>query len=255
LAHKLSIGLLWFPGPRATAYINILKELDIAINVIVVMKNDKGNIKGLTQEAATNNYSAQYFDVDYSLQQYVEEFGVRIVATSATHINDLTLSEIIFTEHVQDWIFCGGGILKPHLFSKGKRYIHVHPGKLPNFRGSTCFYYSILHDLSLASSAFYMSQKLDDGDNLAITEFNFNLRITEHMPLFFDYILDPWIRALSLKKVLLDMLSENLKVVNGEPPESNRTYYVMHPILRNLTLKKLNEHYDPKKIEGIFECK
>jgi hypothetical protein len=106
LAHKLSIGLLWFPGPRATAYINILKELDIAINVIVVMKNDKGNIKGLTQEAATNNYSAQYFDVDYSLQQYVEEFGVRIVATSATHINDLTLSEIIFTEHVQDWIFC-----------------------------------------------------------------------------------------------------------------------------------------------------
>ena len=254
MTNKLPLGFIYFPGPRATAYLNVLRDLDIAVDTIIVMKNDKEYIEGLAQEAQRNNYKDHYFDISYDLQHYIQEYNVKVLTTEASHINDVALSKVILDNDIRDWIFSGGGILKPHLFQQDKRYIHVHPGKVPDFRGSTCFYYSVLHDLSLASTAFFMSQRLDDGENLAMTEFSLNLQITEQMPLFFDYILDPWIRAISLKKVLSSILNGKLETLHTPSPDSNRTYYVMHPILRNLALNRLNDHFDPKKPAGIFEC-
>jgi hypothetical protein len=251
---KTTIGLIWFPSARATAYLNILRNMKLAVNVIVIMKNPKGIVEGLVEEAQLNDYANLYFDPGYELAQYVKEFNVQTISTDASNINDKSLSEVIFKHPCQDWIFTGGGILKPNLFEHNNRYIHVHPGKLPEYRGSTCFYYSLLDNMSLASTAFFMSSRLDDGIDLHCTKFSVNLQITENMPLFFDYILDPWIRAVTLRKVLGDYLRGQCKPMDKKPTLSNRTYYVIHPILRNLTIKKINALFDPNAKRGIIEC-
>ena len=61
-------------------------------------------------------------------------------------------------------IFSGGGILKKEILELSTKFVHFHPGIVPNYRGSTCFYYSILNDDECGVTAFIMEEGLDVGD-------------------------------------------------------------------------------------------
>jgi methionyl-tRNA formyltransferase len=48
----------------------------------------------------------------------------------------------------------GGQLLKQNHFSSSRKYLHMHPGKLPIERGSTTIYYSILNKRKCTVTAF-----------------------------------------------------------------------------------------------------
>lgn len=255
MSKRLPFGLVWFPGMRAKAYLNVLKELDVYPSVIICMKNSRSEIDGLSQEAVENGYNEDYFDVDYGLDDYLPQYDCSVIYTDATDINDQIIAHVLRQQTEKNWIFTGGGILKEHLFNDGMKFLHVHPGKLPDYRGSTCFYFSLLKDMTLSASAFYLSAKLDDGEVLLTTNFKVNILISEKNKLFIDHVLDPWIRSISLKQVLVKVLNKQpIKTVSYS--ESNaRAYYVMHPVLRSMVVDCINRHYVSAEDKGVFVIK
>jgi len=256
-------GLLWFPSMRGIAYLNVLRAMNKQPKVIVALVNKHADIPGFTEEANNNNYSSHYFDVNYSLEEFATKFDIPILFSSAENINDIEIASILNKLSTKDWLFTGGGILNKNLFTNGRRYLHIHPGKLPEYRGSTCFYYSLLKENSLAATAFFLTPALDKGNVLVTCHFKLNMKLDEKHNYFMDYILDPWIRAQTLKSFLLAneremnnsilVDQEDSTIGRSKPKEGvDRTYYVMHPLLRALTINKINQCFNKRQAKGVF---
>lgn len=254
-------GLLWFPSLRGVAYLNVLREINILPRVIITLENTQLDIKDVIEEDKKQGYGEQYFDINYSHTHFAKEFNIPIVESLAQNINDDNVLSLLNQNNIENWLFTGGGILKAPLFENSRRFLHVHPGKLPEYRGSTCFYYSLLKENTLSASAFFLTPSLDNGKALVQCDFNLNMKLDGQHQCFMDYILDPWIRAETLRKALTQYIDYPVRAsqVIEHPAEStecsttvDRTYYVMHPLLRALTINKVNKLFDMTKPKGAF---
>ena len=61
----------------------------------------------------------------------------------------------------------GGAILRDDVLDLGKKFLHVHGGYLPNFKGSTTNYFSLLGERRVGASAIFLTKEIDGGTNLA----------------------------------------------------------------------------------------
>ena len=112
-----------------------------------------------------------------------------------------------------------------------KKLIHCHPGDLPEFKGSTTIYYSMIIKKKICVTIFIMSRKIDEGKILYKKYFNSpkNLNDIENS---FDNI----IRASALIEYL-----KNQRIINVSNKRNKiLPYYIAHPIIRQLVLKKKN---------------
>ena len=142
-------------------------------------------------------------------------------------INEFNSDIIVFAGY-------GGQILKQQHFDTGKKYLHMHPGKLPIERGSTTVYYSILNNRNCSVTAFYMSAKIDDGVNLLIKEYKVPFNGV-NIDLWYDNI----IRADCFVNAIKTLLNNNVDTnTESERPEE---YYVIHPILKHVALMSLKK--------------
>lgn len=130
-------------------------------------------------------------------------------------------------------VYCGPGgvILREPMLNTGKRFLHVHGGVAPHYRGSTAFYFSLLRDGRIGASALYLDKGIDTGP-IIMTK--------SHPPepgIDIDRALDPMIRA----DVLCDVLTIIARGTIPNPPPASRegtTYHVIHPVLKHLALRK-----------------
>ena len=120
----------------------------------------------------------------------------------------------------------GGIILKPKVFETGKIFIHAHPGSLPEYRGSTTIYYSLLIDKSIEVSVIELNENIDEGDILHAKKFKF--RSGSNL----DYVVDPCVRA----KTLIEFLKNNQ--THRKPNNFGNTFYIIHPVLKHLAIIK-----------------
>ena len=135
-------------------------------------------------------------------------------------------------------IFTGGGILRKEILSLQKIFIHVHPGIIPEYRGSTCFYYSLLNNYSLGATAYIMNNKIDAGEIILQRNFTLNYLLNNDQFYFLDHVLDNFIRSQVLKKII--QLFKNKSHFNTVTEDcSGFAYYIMHPLLRHLTIEKI----------------
>ena len=73
----------------------------------------------------------------------------------------------------------GGTILRKDILSQGKEFIHVHPGWLPKYRGSTTIYYSMLISFEVGASIILFKEGIDEGPILYqdIVKINFDNKL------------------------------------------------------------------------------
>ena len=126
----------------------------------------------------------------------------------------------------------GGQILKEPHFTLGKKYLHMHPGELPIERGSTTIYYSILNKRNCSVTAFYMTEKIDAGEDVLCQEYP-RPAYGVNIDAWYDNVIrsDCFIRAL---KLIMNGDTSRLKS-NLKPEE----YYVIHPVLKHVALLSL----------------
>ena len=128
----------------------------------------------------------------------------------------------------------GGQLLKQSHFISEKRYLHMHPGKLPIERGSTTIYYSILNERKLTVTAFFMSERIDAGLDIIYSEYEIPSEGVD-IDLYYDNIIRSDCLVKALKAINEKEFPVNQDLVSEE-------YYVIHPVLKHLALLSLKNN-------------
>ena len=123
-----------------------------------------------------------------------------------------------------------GNIVGEHLLS-GAPFLHVHPGSVPRYRGSTTIYWSLLEGSPVTVSAIYLSEQIDQGQLVAAMEAPNPTPSSD-----IDGLYDSGIRALLLDKVLEGNTALPTSINQAGP---GRDYYVIHPVLKNIVLSRI----------------
>ncbi len=126
----------------------------------------------------------------------------------------------------------GGIILKPDFLNLGKRFLHIHAGRLPEYRGSTTVYYQILTDKTCSATALFLDSNIDSGSIVAIKEYHHPKGVD------IDYTYDPKIRADLLVEIIKKYLQDKQIEAYEQNSDKGQTYYIMHPVLRHIARLK-----------------
>ena len=177
-------------------------------------------------------------DSDESEKELVEllkNAGIEYQISPNSDINSNEVLTIISNRVELVFIFSGFGgvLLGDNILSSGKKFLHIHGGYLPDYKGSTTNYYSLINENTIGASSIFLSKEIDCGPVLLRRKFSPPKNRTE-----IDHIYDSEVRA----KVLIETLeyyvesgSFNFELENNQGGE---TFYIIHPVLKHLSILK-----------------
>jgi len=222
----MKIGIILTPDERSKAYLSKIISNKINLNKIIFMNDNSNKIFSDEISRISKKYG---FEISKSVKEILIENRLDFKEFNFLDINSKILIEYLKTLELNYIIFTGGGILKNEILNIDSKFVHFHPGITPFYKGSTCFYYSILNDDNCGVTAFIMDEKLDTGEIICQKEFS----KPDHE--FIDDVYDPHIRSELLvelfKKRFLENHFEKNKLNGGE------TYYIIHPILKHIAIE------------------
>ncbi|MBT4382588.1 MAG: hypothetical protein HOD28_03175, partial [Candidatus Marinimicrobia bacterium] len=125
----------------------------------------------------------------------------------------------------------GGVLLKESILDTGKRFLHIHGGYLPDYKGSTTNYYSLIDENAIGASAIFLTKEIDCGPILLRKKFSAPVDRT-----LIDHNSDSEARA----KVLIECLKNYVNSGDWEYELENNhggeTFYIIHPVLKHLAI-------------------
>lgn len=169
------------------------------------------------------------FDISKSVKQTLLENNCKFKEFNFIDINNLSLVEYISNTKIDFLIFTGGGILRESILNSGPKFVHFHPGIVPHYKGSTCFYYSIIRDNNVGVTCFIMNNGIDTGDIVYQRVF------PKPNHVYVDDIFDPFVRSETLIYVIKNQLLEKGKFKQQNPNEGE-TYYIIHPVMKHIAI-------------------
>ena len=238
-----NFGIILYPSTRSLAYLHMLSANNILPKEAIVMGKWPFLSENILLESKKYSYGEKYFSINDNLEWLINNKDINLSLIDNTDINSQEICNTLSKAECKNFIFTGGGILKKEVLSLGIDFIHVHPGDISYYRGSTCFHYSYLKNESVSCTTFIMRKELDRGKVLDISHIHQNIFIENDQSFFIDYIYDPFIRSISLKKIFpyLENLEKKKKIRINE--FYGNDHHVIHPVLRSLFIKKINNSY------------
>ena len=173
-------------------------------------------------------------DLSESFSSTCVKAGIRVRTTEASDVNsDEVLQALVETDaHLVIYSGIGGQIVRKRILEAGPRFLHMHAGWLPEYRGSTTVYYSLLNGDPPGVSAIFLDVSIDTGPILK--------RQTYPTPpswMDVDLIYDGAIRADLLCQVMEQHQEQGTLVSKAvQDPDIGRIYYVIHPVLKHIAL-------------------
>jgi methionyl-tRNA formyltransferase len=219
------IAMLAVPNGRSEAYLDRLHAADLTPSFALVLT---GGQKVLTP-------GQRLSDLDGGFVGRLAERNIPHVLVPSLDINSPEVIGAVESRSEGHFIYSGpgGAILGRQLLGTGKKFIHVHPGRLPDFRGSTTVYYQLLASPAVGATAIFMEERIDQGPVLGAAEFPPPPPGED-----LDYGFDPRVRA----EVLARTLEAYVRDGGFRPavqPAGGETYYIMHPVLRHIAKLKV----------------
>ena len=167
------------------------------------------------------------------LVELLKNAGIEYEISPNSDINSNEVLTIISNRVELVFIFSGFGgvLLGDDILSSGKKFLHIHGGYLPDYKGSTTNYYSLINENTIGASSMFLTKEIDCGPVLLRKKFSPPENRTE-----IDHIYDSEARA----KVLIETLeyyvesgSFNFELENNKGGE---TFYIIHPVLKHLSI-------------------
>ena len=221
------VGIILTPDNRSKAYIQKLISNKIKLEHIILMNKE---IKEKSFSENEIKISKSYgFDISESVIQTLVKNNLAYKEFDFIDINHPELIKYVSKINLDYCIFAGGGILKHQILNLSTKFIHLHPGIVPYYRGSTCFYYSILKDDNCGVSAYLMDENLDTGD--LILQLNF----PKPSHIYLDDIYDPHIRSETLVAIFRKKLLEKKKFQKQDKSNS-WPFFIIHPVLKHIAI-------------------
>ena len=149
---------------RSKAYLqNLLKEEILPSNVIYIDKPGVNLSEQTSNDSKIFNKSNQIFErkcsvtglsfnEKESIPHTLEKNNIPWKNFESLDPNDELIIKQIKRLPEKECVYSGpgGAILKKEIFETKKTFIHAHPGKLPEFKGSTTIYYSLLIEKNIS---------------------------------------------------------------------------------------------------------
>jgi methionyl-tRNA formyltransferase len=239
MSQQNGFYVLCTPTARSQAYLQAIAGLGMRPDHVVVYGNK-------TQRSQTRDSKGHHMPInqpDFScpLKQTISDAGWSVTYVDEEQIDSEALLSVLTTLPPKLTVFSGfGGQLVPaKVIQLSGPLLHIHSGWLPDYRGSTTLYYSLLKQGQCAASALLLTEDIDAGPVLARQMYPAPDSETD-----IDYAYDCAIRADLLVSVLRNYLSQ------GELPEpmaldeDGEMYFVIHPLLKHLAMLSLKEPGD-----------
>jgi methionyl-tRNA formyltransferase len=230
---------------RSRAYLQALVRNGLLPNYVLVMERESNDHLpgqlGIAQESeykSENSINGQYlneahFDVTQSIFFLLGQHKISYDVIKSDDINSPKVIEAI--RHRSESVFIysgfGGAILRKEILSIGPRFLHVHGGYLPDYKGSTANYYSLIKENTVGASSLFLNEEIDCGPVLMRKKFP-----PPPNKEAIDHIYDSAVRA----KVLIETLQSYIKngdwIFDLEENGGGETYYVIHPVLKHIAV-------------------
>ena len=179
------------------------------------------------------------FDPEQSVIVTLKKAGIDYDTIQATSLNDTQVVEAVKRANLRYCIFSGGGILKKEILSLGTKFIHIHPGYLPDVKGSMCIEWSILRQGKCGVTAFFMVEKIDRGDIIARKYFDIPELEHNSVPALYS----PHIRSELLIEIMKEYVGKKEFHTTPQKAEQGEFYYKMHPAIHNIVFFESEKFY------------
>jgi methionyl-tRNA formyltransferase len=165
--------------------------------------------------------------------------GIPLSLTSTRDVNTEEVAHLLAESGAQIVLYSGigGQIVSERILRVGPRFLHLHSGWLPEYRGSTTLYYALLNGDAPGVTAIFLDPGIDTGPILA----------RRHYPkppswMDVDLAYDSAIRA----DLLCDLMERHaaagrLDVTDVQSVGEGRTYFVIHPVLKHIALLSIGK--------------
>ncbi|WP_415284854.1 formyltransferase family protein [Candidatus Pelagibacter sp. Uisw_130] len=209
---QTKFAILVSNSARSICYLKYLKKNNLKPKNIVHLDD------------LSNNYFAKFLKkkIFYFKSTHIKKFNTKTINKEVSSYLLKIGSKII--------IYSGypGIIIKKKKLLKAKNIVHAHPGKLPEYKGSTTIYYSLLKEKKIYCSTIVLNEKIDSGKIVMIKKY----MVPKNLKLI-DKEYDNEIRANNIV-----LFIKKLKKTNVKKNISSTAYHVIHPVLRSIVLNK-----------------
>ena len=190
--------------------------------ILLLLNSDKELLPGQKNSTA-----------ETGIIQLLDNIKIKYDIAPNGNINSPEVVSLISSRAEQVFIFSGfgGALLRNNILSIGKKFLHVHGGYLPEYKGSTTNYYSLIDENTIGASSIFLTKEIDCGPVLLRKKFSAPKDRTE-----IDHIYDSEARS----KVLIETLKQHVKSGGWdfelESGKGGETFYIIHPVLKHLAI-------------------
>lgn len=235
-----TLGLVLVENNRSRAYLQRMIFNGLKPGFVLILKSVDGIQQAGQRPIGSGLVSDPMIEKDGFYIRENETLEDTINRNSIEHFQilttDINCDEVIeFLKGRPEEVFvpsvAGGVILGKKILGIGKKFLHIHPGLVPSYRGSTTIYYSLLRENKVGASAIFMSPRIDEGDVLDRKEFSPPEDRTQ-----IDYLYDPLVRSDLLVTILNNYVKYPVWTTCAQAASKDPVYYIIHPVLKHLAI-------------------
>lgn len=239
--------MLAAPSSRSRIYLDLLERRGLLPESVLLMEDPSVETaeqrRRAAESAPTGTVLPEDPDLDArrTVRQRVKDLGIEYRALDTLAPNAGVVIEAVAELDQELLVYSGPGgvILDGDLLTAGPRFLHVHAGELPDYRGSTTVYYSLLAEGTCGATAFLMNENVDEGPIVARESYP-----PPEDPETLDLYYDPWIRARLLSTVLKDYRKSGTLPERPQRTDQGGTYFIIHPVLKHLAMLRIRRDAD-----------
>jgi hypothetical protein len=209
VATKKSVGR-FLPALMRTGYASSIQKNKIHFWPKNLIKTHPKFIHSISSEVQDKfSFSKQCIDNANALKP-LSDYSDEVESLLVDGLNDPKLLQFLSQEPASALLFTGGGLVPDELLSlQHLRFLHVHPGYLPDIRGADCALWSSLLTGQTSATCFYMSPGIDTGDIIYpcwLPRLSLPLKLSgiERQSIYravYGFI-DPWVRSFVLREII-----------------------------------------------------
>ncbi len=225
--------------PRSQAYAQAFAARGIALDQVVLFDRPGAKQPGKAALPAPPQIptAVPLPDPRIPLARSLSGLSEHVQRIEAESVNDPAILTTVTALAADLVIYSGygGQLVSRELLSQGAPFLHAHSGWLPDYRGSTTVYYSLLAGEGCGVSVIQMVPAIDQGPILARRRYP-----APPVGVDIDYFYDSAIRA-DLMTEVVEQWQKNNHLGRIEAQEEGADYYVVHPLLKHLALLSLED--------------
>lgn len=234
-----SFGMVATDTTRTRAYLAAMERAGILPSFVLFLPNETSTRKpGQAGDQDSNciidnDWPEAQFSLTDPILPWIERLNIQVEIAPSGDINDNRVVDAVAKCEPSILVYSGYGgvLLKGQVLNAGKRFLHVHGGYLPDFKGSTTNYFSMLSHGLIGASAIYLTPEIDCGPILIRRWFPAPPQRGD-----LDHVYDSAARARVLVEVLTKLSDQQNLDAKASSNMIGDTFYIIHPVLKHLAI-------------------